>query len=496
MSRAPPDRPRPSRPGPGRFLDLLFHLRDQGQGDARRDPGRLDVLHRSRLERDRHALPQSDLQRRRPCAALQHALRPGRQAGRPARDRDDRRHRWNTGSSITPLPTARRRRTRSGTTPSSGTIPSTSSASTWPTTRASTSSTRTSTTASPERCSSRATASRPTACRSSPSTTPGPGTPIRSRRSSCAMRRSGAELARTRTTAETSDEINCGKCHGQTINDQEIGSVLASSRRRPGDDLRRRRRPRALRRVPRQPRPRADRARARRTSIFPTPSTSSITIRPSPATTAIPGRRPWPTGARPTRTTDGNCTTCHGNLTTLAATIANGRVPWETEPKCVELPHLRGRGRHGDGPLPERHRPRRPVLPGLPRPGARPGPLRQGRGQLPGPSVPEQGPGSRQLPGLPQHARRAADYWASSTAHGGSAADVVHRLSHRADHDDESLAFPPPVPAPEPLTAGPIGRHPALRDMRSTYVLRNRTASSARRKTGMPALSRWSASGS
>ncbi|MGZ5454135.1 MAG: hypothetical protein ACXW2R_08050, partial [Candidatus Aminicenantales bacterium] len=37
---------------------------------------------------------------------------------------------------------------------------------------------------------------------------------------------SGVELARTRTTAETSDEINCAKCHGQTINDVEIGSVL------------------------------------------------------------------------------------------------------------------------------------------------------------------------------------------------------------------------------------------------------------------------------
>ena len=34
-------------------------------------------------------------------------------------------------------------------------------------------------------------------------------------------------------------------------------------------------------------------------------------------------------------TDNGNCTICHGSLTDLAATISNGRVPWVTEPKCV-----------------------------------------------------------------------------------------------------------------------------------------------------------------
>ena len=32
---------------------------------------------------------------------------------------------------------------------------------------------------------------------------------------------------------------------------------------------------------------------------------------------------------------DGNCTTCHGDLANVASSIANGRVPWVTEPKCV-----------------------------------------------------------------------------------------------------------------------------------------------------------------
>ena len=32
---------------------------------------------------------------------------------------------------------------------------------------------------------------------------------------------------------------------------------------------------------------------------------------------------------------DGNCISCHGNLADVASSIDNGRIPWETEPKCV-----------------------------------------------------------------------------------------------------------------------------------------------------------------
>ena len=34
-------------------------------------------------------------------------------------------------------------------------------------------------------------------------------------------------------------------------------------------------------------------------------------------------------------TSDGNCTTCHGNLAQVSASITNGRVPWASEPRCV-----------------------------------------------------------------------------------------------------------------------------------------------------------------
>ena len=32
---------------------------------------------------------------------------------------------------------------------------------------------------------------------------------------------------------------------------------------------------------------------------------------------------------------DGNCISCHENLADVASSINNGRIPWETEPKCV-----------------------------------------------------------------------------------------------------------------------------------------------------------------
>ena len=75
-------------------------------------------------------------------------------------------------------------------------------------------------------------------------------------------------------------------------------------------------------------------------------------------------------------------------------------------------------------------------------------------------------------------------------AHGGGAADIVHGLSHRADHDHESRSISPTGSSSGAADGGTPGRRHALRDIRSTYVLRKRSASSARRKTGIRAFSR------
>ncbi len=59
-------------------------------------------------------------------------------------------------------------------------------------------------------------------------------------------------------------------------------------------------------------------------------------------------------------TADGNCSTCHGSMANVAATIAKGRIPWASEPGCVTChPGVSGvdtgtalfRNSHGHGNL-------------------------------------------------------------------------------------------------------------------------------------------------
>ncbi len=262
---------------------------------------------------------------------------------------------------------------------------------------------------------------------------------------------SGVELARTRTMAQTSDEINCGKCHGQTINDREIGSVLKEhddshettfvedgvpvlcadchgspilGTTGPGS---------------------AEKYLSYAIHIFHYDQKCRLLRLPSgdddpgqPEHGAYDRQRQLhdlprqPDGPR-------------GHHRQRARALGD-------RAEMRELPHLRGRGQHGIGPLPERPGPRRPIVPRLPRPGARPGPLRQGSGQLPGPPIPGQGDVPGKLQGLPQHLegrrhQRGRRGPRRQRAHG------LRRLPHRADHDEQSAAVPAPFPAADPLGA-------------------------------------------
>jgi len=40
--------------------------------------------------------------------------------------------------------------------------------------------------------------------------------------------------------------------------------------------------------------------------------------------------------SEPHTTADGNCTTCHGDMSQVAGSIEGGRVPWASEPRCVD----------------------------------------------------------------------------------------------------------------------------------------------------------------
>jgi hypothetical protein len=146
---------------------------------------------------------------------------------------------------------------------------------------------------------------------------------------------SGVELARTRMTAETSDEINCAKCHGQTINDTEIGSVLQEH-----DDAQQT--TFVADGVPVLCAACHDSVALGRTGSTTAEETFSYAIHIFHYNQTIacydchPGATTLANRSAAHDATDGNCTVCHGGLTDLAATIAKGRVPWVTEPKCVD----------------------------------------------------------------------------------------------------------------------------------------------------------------
>ena len=145
----------------------------------------------------------------------------------------------------------------------------------------------------------------------------------------------GEELARTRTTVPVSDEINCAKCHGQVIDDVEIGSVLAEHDEKEettfvADGL-----PVLCADCHGSP------------ALGQTgPGTSelylSYAIHAFHYTTEAtcydchPGATTLFHRSSAHSDADGNCSNCHGAISEVASTIYNGRVPWETEPKCSD----------------------------------------------------------------------------------------------------------------------------------------------------------------
>ena len=144
-----------------------------------------------------------------------------------------------------------------------------------------------------------------------------------------------AELARTRATVPTSDEINCAKCHGQTINTEEILSVLAEHDEAEETTFV------------------ADGVPVLCADCHGSPALGQVGPGSSELYLSLVVHRfHYDKGAtcydcHPGATTkfhrstahttaDGNCVTCHGNLASVAASIILGRVPWATEPKCAD----------------------------------------------------------------------------------------------------------------------------------------------------------------
>ena len=147
----------------------------------------------------------------------------------------------------------------------------------------------------------------------------------------------GAVLARTRATVPTSDEINCGKCHGNSSDPTVVfNDILAKHDAHHGTTL--------------QSSKPVLCASCHGSPVLGQSGPGAAGKYLSQAIHGFHGSLASPPkcydchpGAvtqcsRSTKHTaaDGNCVTCHGDLSNVAATVAGGsRVPWKDEPKCV-----------------------------------------------------------------------------------------------------------------------------------------------------------------
>lgn len=146
-----------------------------------------------------------------------------------------------------------------------------------------------------------------------------------------------AVLAQTRTTIPTSDEINCGKCHGNSTDPTVVfNDILTKHDARQGTHL-----------LSSKP---VLCASCHGSPALGAGSPGSSGVYLSQAIHGFHSGLPTQPNCydchpgavtqcnRSTKHTaaDGNCTNCHGTLATVATTIALGsRVPWVSEPKCV-----------------------------------------------------------------------------------------------------------------------------------------------------------------
>jgi len=138
---------------------------------------------------------------------------------------------------------------------------------------------------------------------------------------------SGTVLIQTQATVPTSDEINCAKCHGANAFDD----ILSKHDSEHGTNL-------------------SANKPVLCASCHPSPALGINTGPQMYLSRALHGSHSTRNAAcydcHPGATTkcnrslahttdNGNCTTCHGDMANVANTIAQGRVPWASEPACA-----------------------------------------------------------------------------------------------------------------------------------------------------------------
>ncbi len=146
----------------------------------------------------------------------------------------------------------------------------------------------------------------------------------------------GTVLAQTQNMVPTSDEINCAKCHGASTS-EAFTDILSKHDDKHGT---------SLSDPINQP--------VLCASCHPSPVLEITTGPQIYLSQALHGSHADKTGIgcydchpgdktkcsrslahNGNNATNGNCTTCHGDMANVASTIANGRIPWASEPQCV-----------------------------------------------------------------------------------------------------------------------------------------------------------------
>ena len=141
---------------------------------------------------------------------------------------------------------------------------------------------------------------------------------------------SGQTLAQTRATVPTSDEIRCDKCHGAGVrpylelHDRDHGTHLATARD-----------PFLCASCHASP---ALRAPLQPGVSYLSQAVHGLHSRVQPAAGCYdchPGQKTQCSRSLAHTDSAGACTKCHGDLKQVASSIAGGRVPWASEPKCA-----------------------------------------------------------------------------------------------------------------------------------------------------------------
>jgi hypothetical protein len=139
----------------------------------------------------------------------------------------------------------------------------------------------------------------------------------------------GTVVAQTDTTVPISSEINCTKCHGGDA----FQDVLVKHDDRNGTSL-----------VNSQPvlcaschgDPALGAPKNGNKYLSDAVHGFHSTVNPQPnCYDCHPGGTTKCSRSLAHTTANGNCTTCHGDLTNVSSSIENGRVPWVNEPACV-----------------------------------------------------------------------------------------------------------------------------------------------------------------